>query len=102
MKNKDKRHNRWSELESWFQVKLPHLGGVLADEADFIELRVKMRNDGTTLGILKRYDGKGSPVVCFGTGYGVVLCLLALDASIQGGNWRLDKPWKPREEVERK
>lgn len=99
MSKKDKRHNRWSELETWFQTKLPHLGAVLANEEDFIELRIKMRFDGTTLGILKRYDSNGGPVVCFGTGYGVVLCLLALDATVQGGNWRVDKPWKPKKEA---
>ena len=75
---------------------LPHLFAVLNSEEDFIELKVMARSDGTTLSLCKQYDSGGATVVAFGTGYGVILALMALDSSIQGGNWRIDKPWSPK------
>lgn len=82
-------------IASGLKEQLPHLFAVLDNEQDFIELRVKARDDGSTLAILKRYDAEGGPVVCFGNGYGCVGALMAIDATIQGGSWRVDKPWDP-------
>ena len=74
---------------------LPNLYSVITSESDFISLHLKLREDGSTLAIAKRHADDGHPVVIFGNGYGVSGALLAVDASIQGGNWRDDKPWKP-------
>lgn len=73
----------------------PHVSGWFTDEDSFRELRFKARDDGTTLAIAKGYDSDGSPVVCFGSGYGLVGAFMAIDAAMQGGNWKVDKPWQP-------
>jgi hypothetical protein len=74
---------------------VPQLTSVLRNEEDFISLLVKLCDDGTTLAILKRYGPDGGPMVCFGSGYGVAGCLVAIDATIAAGKWRVDKPWRP-------
>lgn len=84
---------RWAELGDEIHQRLPHLYAWLVDEDDFAELRLKARPDGTTLAIAKGYGTDGGPVVCFGSGYGAVGALMAIDATIQGGRWREDKPW---------
>lgn len=89
---------RWTRLAVQFRKDFPHLGRWCDDTAEFSELRIKVRDDGTTLAIAKGYSSDGGPVVCFGVGYDLILSLMALDASIQGDNWRFDKPWAPKEE----
>jgi len=86
---------RWVTLSDLIHEQVPHLFSVLDNEEDFVELRIKSRPDGTTLAILKKYDMDGGPVVCFGSGYGVVGSLVAVDATVQAGNWKVDKPWQP-------
>lgn len=85
------------EFSDSLRVTLPHLYGVLADEEDFRGLVLKPKDDGTTLAVLKRYASDGTPEVCFGVGYGVFGCLLAVDRVVQGGRWKPDKPWRPSE-----
>ncbi len=87
----------WVDLDDLFKGLLPHLRAVLIDESDFVELRLKAKPDGTTLAILKKYDMSGGPVVCFGSGYGVFGSMLAINGTIAAGNWKVDKPWQPRE-----
>ena len=87
--------DRWNEIVRFLRGNIPHLWSALAAADDFIELRLKSRDDGTVLAIMKSYDADGGPVVCFGVGYDPVLALMAIDATIQGGHWRTDKPWKP-------
>ena len=84
------------EMVTSFQRLAPHLQAWLDSYDDFSELRIKARDDGTVLGIAKGYDSNGGPVVCFGVGYDGVAALLALDRAINGGNWRVDKPWSPK------
>lgn len=77
---------------------LPYLSGVFDAEDEFIEFRFKIMDDGTTLGILKRYGSDGGPMVLFASGYGVYGCLLAVDSAVQGNRWRIDKPWSPKKD----
>lgn len=84
---------RWLELVDVLGEHIPHVASWWSGVDDFEELRLKARPDGTTLAIAKGYDSSGGPVVCFGSGYGVEGALMALNASLQGGNWRVDKPW---------
>lgn len=84
---------RWVRLVDDLRRHLPHGASWWADEESFSELRLKAKADGTILAIAKGYGSDGGPVVCFGSGYGLEGALMALDASIQGGNWRFDKPW---------
>lgn len=86
---------RMYAIAEFIGTELPHLASFLADEEDFLELRFKLRDDSTTLAIAKGFDGSGGPVVCFAQGYGVIGALMAIDAAIQGNNWREDKPWRP-------
>lgn len=90
---KNSTQQRWVDLDESLQRLVPHLFSVLAESDDFIALYVKARDDGTILAIAKRYDSDGTPVVCFGSGYGVSGALMAIDATIQGGHWKTDKPW---------
>lgn len=96
--NKRKRSgaSKWTELSGTLQACVPHLQGVLADEEGFIELRLKMRDDMTVLAVLKRYGPDGGPMVCFGSGYGVSGALMAIDGTVNAGDWRVDRPWADR------
>lgn len=87
--------DRWMTLTEKMRVDYPHIASWLEDEHSFRELRLKARDDETTIAVAKAYGADGGPVVCFGVGYGPILALMALDAAIQGGNWRVDKPWQP-------
>lgn len=98
MANKTGRNTpgeRYVNLTGVLKQQFPHLFAWCLDPNDFIELRFKARSDGTILAVAKGYDPAGAPVVAFGSGYDVVLALMAIDASINGGNWRRDKPYDP-------
>lgn len=84
---------RWVGLGEDIRGRVPHLNGVLVDEESFIEIRVKVRPDGTCLAILKRFGADGTPMVCFGSGYGVIGAFIAIDGTVQAGNWKVEKPW---------
>lgn len=83
----------WAEFEESIGERVPHLSAWLNDVDSFNELRLKARDDGTTLAIAKGYGEDGGPLVCFGVGYGVAATLMAIDATMQGGRWRVDVPW---------
>lgn len=86
-------HERWVELDDALGRLVPHLSSVLQDEDVFVELRILAREDGSTLTVFKTVGADGGPMVCFGSGYGAVGSLVALDRTVQGGHWRVDKPW---------
>lgn len=95
-KSQKNAQQRYQELSSQMQGLVPHLASWLGEEEDFRELRVKARPDGTMLSIAKGYNGDGGEIVAFGSGYGFVGSLLALDATINGGHWKVDVPWVPK------
>lgn len=76
-----------------FHTAVPHLSSWMGDEDQFIELRIKLKDDGSCLAVAKGYGPDGGKLVCFGVGYGVLGACFAIDRTIQGGNWRVDKPW---------
>jgi len=82
-------------LAEQLRVVMPHLAGVLDAEDDLVGLNVKAKDDGTCLAVLKRLGSSGAPEVCFGVGYGFYGALFAIDRTVQGGNWKPDKPWSP-------
>lgn len=88
-----KGQERWVALSDSLSRYAPHLSGWLATEDEVREIRFKWRDDGTCLAIAKGYGSDGGETVCFGAGYGFSGAVLAVDRSIQGGNWRADKPW---------
>ena len=90
------KQKTWLKLVEQLKVELPHLAAWWDDYDEFLELRLKARDDGTVLVIAKGFDSGGGPVVCFGTGYDVVSAIMAIDATINAGNWRVDKPWAPK------
>ncbi len=87
---------RWSDNVAWLHSFVPHFASWALDSGDFVELRVKARDDSTLLAIAKGYSSDGGPIVAFGVGYDLISCLMALDGTIQGGHWREDKPWQPK------
>lgn len=93
MTRKSSHQERWQDLEDTLKRNVPHVAAVLGRETEFVELRFKARDDGTILSLVKAYDPAGAPVIAFGAGYTVALSLMALDATVNGGNWREDKPW---------
>jgi len=85
----------WSSNNSKLRGMIPHCYSVFSDAENFISLHIKARDDGTVLAVAKQYGDDGRPVVAFGSGYDVMAGLMGLDSSIQGGHWRVDKPWEP-------
>jgi len=75
------------------QEVAPQVYAWLNRPEDFGELRFKAREDGSVLAIAKGYDGAGSPVVAFGSGYDVVSCLKGLEGAFARNGWRPDRPW---------
>lgn len=86
----------WAAFVDQIHAVIPHASSWWGEEDGFRELRLKRRDDGSTLAIAKGYGPDGGEVVCFGSGYGVVGALMAIDAAIQGGAWRVDKPWSDK------
>lgn len=87
---------RWVATSDGLREAFPHLSAWYNDVDEFLELRIKAREDSTYLAIAKGVDGKGGPVVCFGVGYDVAGALMSVDATIQGGHWKVDKPWSAK------
>lgn len=74
---------------------LPQLGAFLVREnPDMVSLTLKQRGVGDWLAVLKAFDADGGPIVCFGTGFDVVGCLLGLEGALAANRWRVDKPWE--------
>lgn len=92
---KPTRAEQWAAFDEKLRGAVPHLSAWWDDADEFVEIRVKARPDGTYLAVAKGYGSDGGPVVCFGVGYGVSAALMAIDSTIQGGSWRVDKPWSP-------
>lgn len=86
----------WTRIVQQWQKDFPHISTDCLFSSDFIELRLKMKEDGTVLAILKKFGADGGPTVLFGVGYDPVLAIMALDKASQGGNWRVDTPWEPK------
>ena len=95
--NRKKRSSgeRFAKLGIELGDAVPHFYGYSEDPDQFIELRIKLRGDGSYLAILKGYGSDGTPLVCFGVGYGVAGALMAINATVAGGHWRVDKPYEP-------
>lgn len=92
-KKKNSKVEQWIRFDGALGEYLPHVQAWWGDPEAFLKLQVNAREDGTCLAIAKGYSSDGTPVVCFGSGYGVAGALMALDATLQGGRWRPDKPW---------
>jgi len=90
---KTSQAENWIKKEKDFRKLFPTVGAWLADEQDFSQLLLKVRPDGTTLAIAKGYGPDGGPIVCFGSGYGAIAALMAIEKTMQGGYWKVDKPW---------
>lgn len=91
----DKPVDRWLAHVSYYKLSFPHVSSWLFDEEQFRGLSFKPGVDGMTIAVAKGFSADGTPTVCFGSGYDVILALMSLDASMQGENWRVDKPWSP-------
>ncbi len=87
---------RWLQLDRSFQAEVPQVASVFAAEDDFLSILIKHQDDGSCLAVIKRFGPDGAPMVAFGGGYGVAGALMALDATIAGNRWRVDKPWSSK------
>ena len=86
----------WEQIVTYLSKQLPHLSSVLNDAGEFRGLSVVARDDGTCLAMVKGYSADGGLTICFGIGYDTVLALMAVDRTIQGGHWKVDKPYEDR------
>lgn len=94
-KSENKQMDRWQQVDAFLRLQIPHFMAWQGSQADFNSVKFLARDDGTTLAVAKGYAADGSPVVCFGVGYGMVMALMALDGTMQGDGWRVDRPWSP-------
>lgn len=85
----------WNSLVDVMSERVPRFWSWCGDAEDFSELRLKAREDGTVLAIAKGYGPDGTPIVAFGSGYDLASAIVAIDATITGGHWRLDEPYQP-------
>lgn len=91
MPSKNGEVARFIEIDRVLAGAFPHLHGFFVDEEDYRGLSIKPRPDGTFLAVAMGCSSDGSPMVCFGQGYGVVGALFGLDRSLQAGSWKVDK-----------
>ena len=82
---------RFLAVDEAIRKVLPHFHAWSGDEESFRRFQIKARDDGTFLAVASGYGADGTPMVCFGQGYGVIGALYGLDRAIQGDNWRVDK-----------
>lgn len=83
----------YAQLNDALAVALPLVKRWLVDRESFREVRIYVRPDGDYLGVLKGYNGEGTPVICFGSGFDVVSCFIGLEMAVNGDRWRKDKPY---------
>ncbi len=93
-KGKNSQMSLWTDFEDAMLKATPRLLALAEDANRFREFRIKLREDGTYLVIVKGIADDGANIVCFGVGYGFVLGLLAVDKTIEGNHWRVDKPYE--------
>lgn len=89
----DRSGQHFAELDEELRAYLPHLVSWWSKEEEVRGVSVKARPDGGFLAVAKGYESDGSEIVAFGLGFGVIGSLMALDMTLQGGNWKVDKPW---------
>lgn len=65
------------------------------EEGDALSLTLKCRGAGDWIAVAKRVGADGATEVIFATGFDFVSCFLALNGSMAGNRWRVDKPWVP-------
>lgn len=94
MQSASGEHQRWVGADEAVKGAFPHIHTWLSDEDDFRRVLVKLLPDSTFLAVASGFGSDGGKVVCFGSGYGVIAALMGLDKSIQGGNWKVDIPWR--------
>lgn len=93
MSKKNTGVESYNSLHDAVHHSTPHLYAWFSDEEDFRELRIQHKPDGSCLAIAKGYGSDGGPIVCFGVGYGMLGAFIAVDRTIQAGNWREDPPY---------
>lgn len=86
---------RWAETSGVMRKLFPQVSSWWGQTDSFNRLKLLSRADGTVLAVASGFGSDGGPVVCFGSGYGVSAALMALDASMAGNNWKVEKPWTP-------
>jgi len=93
---KNPQVQRWIGLVESLHVSIPHVVSFWDAYDEFVSIRISLSGDGSILGVVKRFASDGGLEVCFGAGSDVCGALIALDRSIQGGNWRSDVPYEDR------
>lgn len=83
------------EVHELFQEHFEQLYRWLTVSGDAVELRVKVRDDGTWIAIAKGFGDDGGPIVCFGSGYDALSAVQGVEGAIRANKWRPDKPWAP-------
>lgn len=88
---KDTSTARWVASDQWFRDNFPQISAVVDRGSEFRFLRISTGKDGTTMAVLGVTNRGGTAVVCFGSGYGFMMSLMALEGTVAAGDWRLDK-----------
>jgi hypothetical protein len=74
--------------------QLDALYSLFTSGGDFVEIRVRSRDDGSCYALAKRLGPDGAPLVAFGSGYDAISAIAGLEGAIHANKWRPDKPYK--------
>lgn len=91
MARQNSEAERFNAFDSALRAAAPHLYGWLVDTENVRRFTVKAQDDGTYLAVAAGDGPDGGAVVCFGVGYGAIGAFYAIERTIQGGNWKVDK-----------
>lgn len=92
-KTRNSHEQRYNQASTELARLFPQVYGVVQTNiADFDSLRLYQRGEDDFLGVLKKFDSDGTPVVLFGVGVDFVTVMLSIEAAISANRWRTDKP----------
>ena len=91
----DGEDTRWMRLYMRVCAELPQLAGVAVKNPEDFDRLTLINRGYDWLAIVKGYDKDGAPVVCFGSGEGLIGALIGANGAIAANRWKPDKPWEP-------
>jgi len=81
--------------ELLFVTEFPKLNQFMSDEINVpLDLRIKIREDGSYLGVLKREDGIEEQVL-FSVGDSVIEVMVSFETVLKKARWKQSAPWTP-------
>lgn len=70
-------------------------GWAVGGESSAVSLSFRCRGPGDWIGVCKRQGDGDEPEVVFGSAFDFVSAVVAVNAAMQAGKWRVDEPWTP-------